>query len=107
MRVLKATAKDVVASKTAKANIGENSAVFEPVHGSAPKYARQNKVNPVATVFAGKMLLEYLGEKDSALAVEKAVFRVLNEGRAMTYYLGGKAKTSEVSDAIIAKIESS
>jgi isopropylmalate/isohomocitrate dehydrogenase-like protein len=90
----------------AGANIGENYAMFEPVHGSAPKYARQNKVNPVATVFAGKMLLDYLGEKDSAHAVEKAVFRVLKEGRVLTYDLGGKAKTSEVSDAIIAKIES-
>jgi isocitrate/isopropylmalate dehydrogenase len=90
----------------AGANIGEKYAMFEPVHGSAPKYARQNRVNPLATVFAGKMLLEYLGEKNSAHAVEKAVFRVLKEGRVLTCDLGGKAKTTEVSDAIIAEVGS-
>jgi isocitrate/isopropylmalate dehydrogenase len=91
----------------AGANIGENYAMFEPVHGSAPKYAGQNKVNPIATVFAGKMLLEYLGEKNSAHVVEKAVFEVLEEGKVLTYDLGGKAKTSEVGEAIVAKIEGS
>ena len=91
----------------AGANIGENYAMFEPVHGSAPKYTGQNKVNPIATVFAGKMLLNYLGEKDSARTVEKAVFEILEEGKALTYDLGGKAKTCEVGEAIVAKIGSS
>jgi isopropylmalate/isohomocitrate dehydrogenase-like protein len=91
----------------AGANIGENYAMFEPVHGSAPKYTTQNKVNPIATVFAGKMLLDYLGEKGSACAVEKAVFEILKEGRVLTYDLGGKAKTSEAGEAIVAKIERS
>lgn len=87
------------------ANIGENYAMFEPVHGSAPKYTGQNKVNPIATIFAGKMLLDYLGEKDSAHAVEKAVFEVLREGKVLTYDLGGKAKTSEVAEAVAKKIK--
>lgn len=87
------------------ANIGENYAMFEPVHGSAPKYAGQNKVNPIATIFAGKMLLEYLGEKTSRRAVEKAVFEVLRDGKVLTYDLGGKARTSEVAEAIVSKIE--
>ena len=91
----------------AGANIGENYAMFEPVHGSAPKYTGQNKVNPIATVFAGKMLLDYLGEKDSARTVEEAVFEILEEGKVLTYDLGGKAKTSEVGEAIVAKIERS
>ncbi len=88
------------------ANIGENYAMFEPVHGSAPKYTGQKKVNPIATILAGKMLLDYLGEKESAQALEKAVFAVLMEGKVLTYDLGGKAKTSEVAGAIAEKIHS-
>ncbi len=86
------------------ANLGEDYAMFEPVHGSAPKYAGQNKVNPIAMILAAKMLLDYLGEKASAQAVEEAVFQVLKEGKVLTYDLGGKAKTSEVAEAVIAKI---
>ena len=86
------------------ANIGEKYAMFEPVHGSAPKYAGQNKVNPIATVFAGKMLLDYFGETESAQAVERSVFEVLREGKVLTYDLGGKAKTSEVAEAIATKV---
>jgi isocitrate dehydrogenase (NAD+) len=89
----------------AGANIGENYAMFEPVHGSAPKYAGQNRVNPIATVFAGKLLLDYLGEEDSAQVVENAVFEILKEGKVLTYDLGGKAKTSELGEAVVAKIE--
>jgi isopropylmalate/isohomocitrate dehydrogenase-like protein len=89
------------------ANMGDNYAMFEPVHGSAPKYTGQNKVNPTATVFAGKMLLEYLGEKDSAHEMEKAVFEVLRERKVLTYDLGGKAKSSEMAKAIVAKIKES
>jgi isocitrate/isopropylmalate dehydrogenase len=58
-------------------------------------------------VFAGKMLLDYLGEKDSARTVEEAVFEILEEGKVLTYDLGGKAKTSEAGEAIVAKIERS
>jgi isocitrate dehydrogenase (NAD+) len=89
----------------AGANIGDHYAMFEPVHGSAPKYRGQNRVNPVATIFASKMLLDYLGEKDSAKLVEKAVFDVLKEGRTLTYDLGGAAKTSEMAEAIADRIK--
>jgi len=90
----------------AGANMGENYAMFEPVHGSAPKYAGQNKVNPIATIFAGKMLLEYIGEKDSARLLERATFDVLREGKTLTYDLGGKAKSSDMGEAILEKIRS-
>jgi isocitrate dehydrogenase (NAD+) len=86
------------------ANIGDNYAMFEPVHGSAPKYAGQDRVNPIATIFAGKMLLEYVGEKDSARELERAVLEVLKEGKTLTYDLGGKAKSSEMSEAILEEI---
>ncbi|RLG90695.1 MAG: hypothetical protein DRO36_05675, partial [Candidatus Hecatellales archaeon] len=65
----------------AGANIGDNYGMFEPVHGSAPKYARKNKVNPIATILASKMMLEYLGENEAAKKIEKAVFKVLEEGK--------------------------
>lgn len=88
-------------------NLGENYAMFEPVHGSAPKYTGQNKVNPVATILAAKMLLDYLGEKVSAARVERAVSQVLEDGKALTYDLGGKTGTAEMAEAIVAKIEQS
>jgi isocitrate dehydrogenase (NAD+) len=80
--------------------------MFEPVHGSAPKYAGQKKVNPVATIFAGKMLLDYLDEKNSAGTIEKAVYQVLKEGKSLTYDLGGKSTTDEMAEAIIEKLGS-
>lgn len=86
-------------------NIGEKYAMFEPVHGSAPKYTGQNKVNPIATIFAGKMLLEHLQEKEAANAIQAATVSVLREGKTLTYDLGGKAKTSEVTSSICQKIE--
>jgi isopropylmalate/isohomocitrate dehydrogenase-like protein len=88
----------------AGANIGENYAMFEPVHGSAPKLSGQNQVDPIAAIFAGKMLLDYLGEKDSALIVERAVSQVLKEGKVLTYDLGGKAKTSDLAEEIVGKM---
>jgi isopropylmalate/isohomocitrate dehydrogenase-like protein len=88
----------------AGANIGENYGMFEPVHGSAPKLSGQNKVDPIAAIFAGKMLLDYLGEKDSALIVERAVSQVLRDGKVLTYDLGGKAKTSDLAEEIVGKI---
>ncbi len=87
------------------ANIGEDYAMFEPVHGSAPKYKGQNKVNPCATILSGAMMLNYLGEEKYSKIVEKAVEDVIKEGKTITYDLGGKAKTSEMSDAIAKKIE--
>jgi 3-isopropylmalate dehydrogenase len=81
-------------------NIGETYAVFEPTHGSAPKYAGMNKVNPIATILAGKMMLEWLGERDQAAAVERAVADVIASGRVRTYDLGGTDSTSRMADAI-------
>ncbi|MDK2892865.1 isocitrate/isopropylmalate dehydrogenase family protein [Methanohalophilus sp.] len=86
------------------ANIGDDFAMFEPAHGSAPKYAGQDKVNPVATVLAGAWMLDYLGEKENAEAIFKATEDVIAEGKTVTYDLGGTAKLSEMTDAIISKI---
>lgn len=86
------------------ANIGTDLAVFEPVHGSAPKYTGMNKVNPLATVLSGVMMLRHLGEGAAADRVMEAVTAVLAEGKAVTYDLGGTAGTSEMADAIIEKM---
>ncbi|MDI6735250.1 MAG: isocitrate/isopropylmalate dehydrogenase family protein [bacterium] len=86
------------------ANIGEEIAVFEPVHGSAPKYAGQDKVNPCACILSGAMMLEHLGEKEAGKRIVKAVADVIKEGKTLTYDLGGTAKTSEITRAIIQKI---
>ena len=89
----------------AGANIGETYGMFEPVHGSAPKYTGMNRVNPIATIMAGSMMLDYLGEKAGAAKIEKAVISVLNEGKVRTADLGGSASTSEMANAIAAKIK--
>jgi isocitrate dehydrogenase (NAD+) len=88
----------------AGANIGETYGMFEPVHGSAPKYTGMKRVNPIATIMAGSMMLDYLGEKEAALQIEKAVVNVLTEGRVKTADLGGFASGSEITDAIVEKI---
>ena len=80
-------------------NIGERYAVFEPTHGSAPKYAGQNKVNPIATILAAKMMVEWLGDVAKADRIEQAVAEVIAEGRVRTYDLGGTATTSELAAA--------
>ncbi len=74
--------------------------MFEPIHGSAPKYTGKNVVNPIATILAGQMMLEQLGEKQSAKLVEEAVKKVLKDGKYRTKDLGGTSSTSEVGDAI-------
>lgn len=81
-------------------NIGERYAVFEPTHGSAPKYAGQNKVNPLATILAAKMMLEWLGENEKAARIEQAVARVIVEGKVRTYDMGGDAGTREMAEAV-------
>ncbi len=86
------------------ANIGDNFGMFEPIHGSAPKYTGMNKVNPTATILAAKMMLQYLGEEEAAKKVENAVIEVLKEGKVLTYDLGGTAKTSETAKAIAEKV---
>lgn len=85
-------------------NIGDRLAVFEPTHGSAPKYAGQLKVNPIATVLAAKMMLEYLGETAKAVRLESAVAAVIREGRIRTYDMGGAHSTREMALAIADRI---
>ncbi len=86
------------------ANIGTEAAVFEPVHGSAPKHAGLNRVNPLAIILSGVMMLQHLGENDAAGRVMKAVTAVLEEGKRLTYDLGGSSSTSQMADAIIEKL---
>ncbi len=88
----------------AGANIGDNYGMFEPVHGSAPRYAGQNRVNPTATVMAGSMMLDYLGEKEAAAKIDKAVIKVLSKGKVRTKDLGGSSTTIEMSDAIVSEV---
>jgi isocitrate dehydrogenase (NAD+) len=89
------------------ANIGTDYAVFEPTHGSAPKYKNQNKVNPMAMILSGMMMLQYIGEKEKAQKLEKAVAKVIQENRFVTYDMkpisnqDQAAKTNEVGEAII------
>ncbi len=83
------------------ANIGTEAAVFEPVHGSAPKYAGQNKANPTALILSGVLMLRHLGEGAAADRVERALRAVIADGRRTTYDLGGEAGTSQFADAII------
>jgi isocitrate/isopropylmalate dehydrogenase len=85
-------------------NIGEKCAVFEPSHGSAPKYAGQFKVNPLATILAARMMLEWLGEQDKAMAIESAVANVIREGAVRTYDMGGKASTLDMAKAVAEKL---
>jgi 3-isopropylmalate dehydrogenase len=85
-------------------NIGKDLAVFEPTHGSAPKYAGQFKANPLATILSVKMMFDFLGENGLAEALEKAVAAVLKEGKVRTYDMGGSASTLEMAKAVAAKL---
>jgi isocitrate dehydrogenase (NAD+) len=86
------------------ANIGEKAAVFEPVHGSAPKYAGQNRANPTALILSAALMLRHLGETAAADVVETAVRDVVAEGRTVTHDLGGTARTSEFGEAVAARV---
>ncbi|NLO73787.1 MAG: isocitrate/isopropylmalate dehydrogenase family protein [candidate division WS1 bacterium] len=93
------------------ANLGEGLAVFEPTHGSAPKYAGQNKVNPIATILSGMLMLDHLGEDKAARKLENAVAAVIREGRDVTYDMKPQREdptavgTSEVADAIVRALQ--
>jgi isocitrate/isopropylmalate dehydrogenase len=89
----------------AGANIGASYGMFEPVHGSAPKYTGMDRVNPIATIMAGAMMLDWLGEKAASKKIESAVIAVLKEGKVRTHDLGGSAKGSEITAAIVEKIQ--
>jgi isocitrate dehydrogenase (NAD+) len=86
------------------ANIGTEAAVFEPVHGSAPKYAGLDKANPTALILSGVLMLRHLGYPDVADNVERALREVIADGRAVTYDLGGTAGTAAFADAIIDRL---
>ncbi|MCU1290929.1 MAG: isocitrate dehydrogenase, NAD-dependent, mitochondrial type [Acidobacteria bacterium] len=86
-------------------NIGEQGAVFEAVHGSAPDIAGQGVANPTAILMSGIMMLRHLGETDAANRVEKAMMEVFIEGEVRTKDLGGSAKTADFANAIIDKIK--
>ncbi|MCL5408815.1 MAG: isocitrate/isopropylmalate dehydrogenase family protein [Candidatus Omnitrophica bacterium] len=92
------------------ANVGENMAIFEPTHGSAPKYEGKNKVNPSAMILAGVLMLRYLGENGAAENMEDAVARVIREGKNVTYDFREENSpdvvgTAQMADAIINKIK--
>ena len=93
------------------ANIGDQYAVFEPTHGSAPKYTGQNKVNPMAMMFSGMLMLRYLKETEAAERLERALADVIKEGRSVTYDMKQSRDdptavgTSQVGDAVIEKLQ--
>ena len=92
------------------ANLGDEIALFEPVHGSAPKYAGQNKVNPMALMLSGVMMLRHIGETGAADRMEDALAAVIAEGKSVTYDMKPSADdptavgTSQVADAVIEKM---
>ena len=87
-------------------NYGDTYAMFEPAHGSAPKYAGQDKVNPVATILSGAWMVEYLGEKHISDAIFKGTEHSINENQYLTYDLGGTASLSKMTDEIAKKAAS-
>jgi len=82
------------------ANIGDSYAMFEPAHGSAPKYKGMDKVNPTASILSGAWMVEYLGEPEIRNAIFDATKQIINDGKFVTYDIGGNAKTSQMSQAI-------
>ena len=86
------------------ANIGDGVAIFEAVHGSAPDIAGKNLANPVALILSSAMMLEHLGELEAAGRVRGAVHGVLEEGKTLTRDLGGQAGTTEIAEAIAARV---
>ncbi len=86
-------------------NIGDKLAVFEPTHGSAPKHAGQWKVNPIATILAARMMLDWLGEYEKARILEEAVAAVIREGAVRTYDMGGTDSTLDMANAVAHKIQ--
>jgi 3-isopropylmalate dehydrogenase len=85
-------------------NIGDSMGVFEPIHGTAPKYADKNVVNPSAAILAGRMMFNYLGENETALGIEQALKDVLVEGKVRTYDLGGNSSTTAFAEAVSERI---
>ncbi len=88
----------------ASANIGDKYAVFEPTHGSAPKYAGQYKVNPMAMLLTVKLMMDWLGEKETASRLEESIAGVIADGKVRTYDMGGSASTIEMAKAVAARL---
>jgi 3-isopropylmalate dehydrogenase len=86
-------------------NIGDDFAIFEPTHGSAPKYAGQHKVNPTAMLLTVKLMLNWLGETEMAQMLETAIAGMIGEGKVRTYDMGGNSSTLDVAHAIVAKLK--
>jgi len=86
-------------------NIGDNYALFEPTHGSAPKYAGQYKVNPTAMLLSVRLMLDWLGEKKWSEKLERAIAKVIEEGRVKTYDMGGNSSTLDVAKEVAKKLE--
>ncbi len=89
----------------ASGNIGDNFVVFEPTHGSAPKYAGQYKVNHIAMIKSVKLMLDWLGEKKIAKKLELSIASVIKEGKVKTYDLGGNNTSLEVTKEIVKKFQ--
>jgi 3-isopropylmalate dehydrogenase len=89
----------------ASGNIGDNFAVFEPTHGSAPKYAGQYKVNPIAMLNSTRLMLDWLGEKEDAKNLDFAISTVIREGRLRTYDMGGSNTSLDVANEVANKIK--
>ncbi len=87
------------------ANIGDEAAMFEPVHGSAPKYAGQNRANPTAMIMAAVLMLDYMGEKEAAKRIETALTALIEEGSQVTADLGGNFGTAEMAAALAERIK--
>ncbi len=85
-------------------NIGDDYAVFEPTHGSAPKYDGMYKVNPMATLLTIKLMLDWLGEIDKGIKLETAIADVIKEGKVRTYDMGGSNTTLEIAEAVVARL---
>jgi isocitrate/isopropylmalate dehydrogenase len=85
---------------TPSGNIGDENAMFEPIHGTAPRLAGTGRANPMATILSAGMMLDWLGEKEAAVKIENAVIQVLKEAKTLTPDLGGKAKTLDVAEAV-------
>ncbi len=83
----------------------EGTSMFEPIHGSAPKHAGKNKVNPIATIWSGALLLEHLGETEAKEDIVDAIGEVLKKGETKTYDLGGNSTTEEVGNVIAKKVK--
>lgn len=95
----------------ASGNIGDKHAFFEPVHGSAPKHAGQNKVNPIASINSIQMMLDWLGRKNGeeelvkiSKLIDQSVADHLKDGKSLTYDLGGTASCSSVGESIASRL---